>query len=130
MSKYQLGLYEKATPTDLSWEERLNVAGESGFDYVEISVDESDARLSRLEWSGEERAAVCQAMINSGVRLGSMCLSGHRKYPFGSRDQATRERSLEIMQKALDLAGDLGLHTIQLAGYDVYYEDGGWQAGC
>ena len=63
-------------------------------------------------------------MVNSGVRLGSMCLSGHRKYPFGSRDQATRERSLEIMQKALDLAGDLGLHTIQLAGYDVYYEDG------
>ena len=38
MSKYQLGLYEKATPTDLSWEERLSVAGESGFDYVEISV--------------------------------------------------------------------------------------------
>ncbi len=35
MSKYQLGLYEKATPTDLSWEERLSVAGESGFDYVE-----------------------------------------------------------------------------------------------
>ena len=124
MSKYQLGLYEKATPTDLSWEERLSVAGESGFDYVEISVDESDARLSRLEWTGEERAAVRQAMVNSGVRLGSMCLSGHRKYPFGSRDQATRERSLEIMQKALDLAGDLGLHTIQLAGYDVYYEDG------
>ena len=53
MSKYQLGLYEKATPTDLSWEERLSVAGESGFDYVEISVDESDARLSRLEWTGE-----------------------------------------------------------------------------
>ena len=124
MSKYQLGLYEKATPTDLSWEERLIVAGESGFDYVEISVDESDARLSRLEWTGEERAAVRQAMVNSGVRLGSMCLSGHRKYPFGSRDQATRERGLEIMQKALDLAGDLGLHTIQLAGYDVYYEDG------
>lgn len=124
MSKYQLGLYEKATPTDLSWEERLSVAGESGFDYVEISVDESDARLSRLEWTGEERAAVRQAMVNSGVRLGSLCLSGHRKYPFGSRDQATRERGLEIMQKALDLAGDLGLHTIQLAGYDVYYEDG------
>ncbi len=45
---------------------------------MRISVDESDARLSRLEWTGEERAAVRQAMVNSGVRLGSIL-------PFWSR---------------------------------------------
>jgi len=45
MSKsYKLGLYEKATPQELGWEERLQVAAECGFDYMEISVDESDAR--------------------------------------------------------------------------------------
>ena len=58
---YELGLYEKATPQDLSWEERLRVAAEAGFDYMEISVDESDARQARLDWTAAER----------GVPLGS-----------------------------------------------------------
>lgn len=124
MAEYQLGLYEKATPEKLTWEERLAVAAECGFDYVEISIDESDARLSRLDWTKKERKALRTAMENTGVPLGSMCLSGHRKYPFGSTGPADRARSLEIMKKALILACDLGLHTIQLAGYDVYYEEG------
>ena len=56
-----------------------------------------------------------------------MCLSGHRKYPLGSHDPLIREKSLEIMGKAIDLADDLGIRIIQLAGYDVYYEDGDQQ---
>ena len=79
MAEYQLGLYEKATPEKLTWEERLAVAAECGFDYVEISIDESDARLSRLDWTKKERKALRTAMENTGVPLGSMCLSGHRK---------------------------------------------------
>lgn len=124
MNTYQLGLYEKATPAELPWEDRLVAAAECGFDYVEISIDESDARLSRIDWTKSERKALCTAIENAGVPLGSMCLSGHRKYPFGSQDSSVRRRSLEIMDKALTLACDLGLHTIQLAGYDVYYEEG------
>lgn len=42
---------------------------------------------------------------------------------FGSRDDAVRQRAREIMSKAIRLARDLGIRTIQLAGYDVYYED-------
>ena len=53
-----------------------------------------------------------------------MCLSGHRKYPFGAHDAAVRERSLEIMKKAVDFAAQTGISIIQLAGYDVYYESG------
>ena len=41
----------------------------------------------------------------------------------GSRDDAVRQRAREIMSKAIRLARDLGIRTIQLAGYDVYYED-------
>jgi len=37
MSKYQLGLYEKAMPGSLSWVEKLQAAKEAGFDYVENS---------------------------------------------------------------------------------------------
>lgn len=125
MSKsYLLGMYEKAVPAELTWIERLEVARDSGFDYVEISVDESDARLERLEWTPAERRQLVRAMDNTGERVRSLCLSAHRKYPLGASDPKVAERSLEIMKKACDLACDLGVRTIQLAGYDVYYEEG------
>lgn len=66
-------------------------------------------------------------MQKIGVPIRSMCLSGHRKYPFGASDPAVRQRSLEIMEKAIQLADDLGIRVIQLAGYDVYYEEGSEQ---
>lgn len=125
MSKsYLLGMYEKAVPAELTWIERLEVARDSGFDYVEISVDESDARLERLEWTPAERRQLVRAMDNTGERVRSLCLSAHRKYPLGASDPKVARRSLEIMKKACDLACDLGVRTIQLAGYDVYYEEG------
>ncbi|OUO33588.1 L-ribulose-5-phosphate 3-epimerase [Olsenella sp. An293] len=122
--KYLLGMYEKAVPAELTWIERLEAARECGFDYVEISVDESDARLSRLEWTPAERRQLVRNMETTGTLIRSLCLSAHRKYPLGASDPETVRRSLDIMKKALDLACDLGVRTIQLAGYDVYYEQG------
>ena len=46
--EYRLGIYEKAMPNEYTWRERLEAAKKGGFDFLEISVDESDARLSRL----------------------------------------------------------------------------------
>lgn len=120
---YTLGLYEKSMPSTLSWEEKLTAAKEAGFDFVEISIDETDDKLSRLEWTAEERLDLVRTMKEVGLPIRSMCLSGHRKYPFGSADPAIRERSMEIMEKAIELADDLGIRIIQLAGYDVYYEE-------
>lgn len=124
MNRYQLGLYEKAMPAELSWRDMLLCAGTVGFDYVEISIDESDSRLARLNWSPAERAHLVHLMQDTGVPIRSMCLSAHRKYPLGSHDAAIRSQSLSIMKQAVHLAEDLGIRTIQLAGYDVYYEKG------
>ncbi len=118
----RIGIYEKALPVGLDWPGMLRAAREAGYDYVEMSVDETDARLSRLEWTAAERAIFRQAVADSGLRVPSMCLSGHRLYPFGSADPKVRERARDIMVRALDLAADTGIRTIQLAGYDVYYE--------
>lgn len=123
-SKYQLGLYEKAMPKNLSWHEKLRIAKEAGFDYLEMSIDETDEKLERLEWDQTLRAALKQAMQDTGIMINSICLSAHRKYPLGSHEEQIRQRSLEIMEKTIDLACDLGIRLIQLAGYDVYYEDG------
>jgi L-ribulose-5-phosphate 3-epimerase len=122
MEQLPIGIYEKALPFNVDWHERLAKAREVGFDFVEISVDESDERLSRLDWSATERANLRAAIANNGVPIITMCLSGHRKYPLGSADPATRQRAYDIMQKAVDFAVDVGVRVIQLAGYYVYYE--------
>ncbi len=122
MFKMPVGLYEKALPAALSWEERLAAAGRAGYDFIEISIDESDERLSRLDWPASERAALRRAIADTGVRIMTMCLSGHRKYPLGSHSPELRERGQAILRKAIDFAGDIGLRVVQVMGYDVFYE--------
>lgn len=124
MSEYVLGLYEKSMPNELTWAEKLLAGKKAGFDYVEMSVDETDAKLARLEMDPAFINEVKAAMEATGMPIRSMCLSGHRKYPLGDPDPAKRERSLDIMAKAVKLAAALGIRIIQLAGYDTYYDEG------
>jgi hexulose-6-phosphate isomerase len=123
MRKHPLGIYEKALPPKLNWTERLAVAKACGFDFVEMSIDESDERLQRLRWTREERHSLVGSILESGVRIPTMCLSAHRRFPFGSHDRLTRDRARSLMEGAIRLARDIGIRTIQLAGYDVYYEE-------
>ena len=120
---YTLGMYEKAAPAQLSWKEKLQAAKEAGYDFIEISIDETEEKLGRLDMGKEERLDLVKTMYETGIPIRSMCLSGHRKYPFGSKDPETVQKSMEIMEKAIQLADDLGIRMIMLAGYDVYYEE-------
>ncbi len=124
MKAYSIGLYEKAMPGKLSWTEKMLAAKKAGYDFIEISIDETDEKLKRLDMSKEERMGLVSLMQTLEMPIRTMCLSGHRKYPLGSNDPEIRQRSMEIMEKALQLADDLGVRIIQLAGYDVYYEQG------
>lgn len=127
MKAYTLGLYEKAMPSTLSWKEKMLAAKKAGYDFIEISIDETDDKLARLEMTRKERAELLDLMEETGMPIRTMCLSGHRKYPLGSMYENTRNRGMEIMEKALELAEDIGVRIIQLAGYDVYYEEGNEQ---
>jgi L-ribulose-5-phosphate 3-epimerase len=120
--KLPIGIYEKALPEFDSWSHCLGAARDAGFDFVEMSIDESDERLARLDWTAAERRDLRQAIADIGVPVLTICLSGHRKYPLGSVSAATRRRSLDILRKAVDLAADTGIRIIQIAGYYVYYE--------
>jgi L-ribulose-5-phosphate 3-epimerase len=117
--KYKLGLYEKAMPSDITWTEKFQIAKQAGFDYIEISIDESDEKLERLDWTPKKIHDLTKTAWNVNMQIGSICLSGHRKYPLGGLDT---ERSLEIMEKAINFAVEAGIRVIQLAGYDVYYQ--------
>lgn len=118
-----LGIYEKAMPESFSVSEKLNLAKRAGFDYMEISIDETDKKMSRI-FDSALRSEIIAAKREEAFPIKTMCLSGHRKYPLGSHDPEIRKKSLEIMQAAIDFSYDVGIRIIQLAGYDVYYENG------
>ncbi|WP_311928772.1 L-ribulose-5-phosphate 3-epimerase [Enterococcus dongliensis] len=119
----QIGIYEKALPKDISWKERFSLVKELGFEFIEMSIDETDERLARLDWTEKEIAELREDMFRTGIRINSICLSGHRRFPFGSVDLEKKKMAKEIMWKAIQLAHRLSIKVIQVAGYDVYYEE-------
>lgn len=123
LNEFSFGIYEKALPDSLAWQDRLTTAREAGYDFVEISIDETDKRLARLDWNLEQRAGLNKAQRETGVPIRSMCLSAHRRFPIGSADTETRDTGMGIMFKAIDFAADMGIGTIQLAGYDCKVDE-------
>jgi L-ribulose-5-phosphate 3-epimerase UlaE len=111
-----IGLYEKALPARLSWQERFDAASRLGFDFVELSLDETDERLERLYWSAQQRKELMRAMNDTGMRLQSVCLSAHRRFPFGSEDAVTRAKAIEIAERSIQFALEFGVRVIQVAG--------------
>jgi predicted hexulose-6-phosphate isomerase len=111
-------------PGTVPLEEKLAAAGEAGYDFLELSIDETDEKLARLDWTNTDIRKVRRSIEHTNVPVFSLCLSGHRRFPLGDPDAETREQSLAIMEKAVGLAARLGARVIQLAGYDVYYKTG------
>lgn len=122
LGNHLLGLYEKALPAEMTWRERLTAAAKLGFEFVELSLDETEERLARLSWSAQDYRTLHSAMEETGLRIMSVCLSAHRRFPFGSADPAVREQAKRIAGRSIQLALEIGVRVIQVAGYDVYYE--------
>jgi L-ribulose-5-phosphate 3-epimerase len=120
---FRWGIYEKALPAAASWPAILSVAAAAGYQFVEISIDESDERLARLEWPAAERRAFHEAIAAGPASVDTMCLSGHRRFALGSASKPQREKALAIMRRAIDFAAEFGIRIVQVAGYDVHYEE-------
>lgn len=118
----QIGLYEKALPSHMSWTQKLKTAEELGFDFMEMSIDETDEKINRLYQTKEERCQFRMELWSQNIRVSSICLSALRRYALGSENEHLREKGIDIACRAIDLAKDLGIRMIQLPGYDVYYE--------
>lgn len=123
MSKeYSVGLYEKAMPDTLSWKEKLLAARDAGYDFVEISIDASEAKIQRIYMSKEERLELVKLMYETGIPLHTMNMSSLTKYSLGNDKPEYVARGMEILEKAIELAGDLGVRIVMIPGYDVFYE--------
>lgn len=121
MKEYAIGLYEKAMPARLSWKEKLRAAGRAGYDYVEISIDETEEKIRRIDMIREERLSLIRDMYETGTPIRSMCVSALTKYSLGNSDGKLRERGMEIARGAIQLAEDLGVRIVMIPGYDIYY---------
>ena len=67
--RYLLGMYEKSLPADLSWQDKLEQCRNAGFDWLEISIDETEEKLKRLDWNKEERRKLMHSQSAVHIRL-------------------------------------------------------------
>jgi L-ribulose-5-phosphate 3-epimerase len=122
LSSIPVGLYEKALPKQLSWEERLNLTRKTGFDFLEMSIDDTDERLQRLVWSQQQKKDLKELSEKTDTRIQSLSLSAHRRYPLGSDSAEIRQKGLEILKESIDLAVELGIRYILIGGAEDYYQ--------
>ena len=118
-----LGLYEKALPASIDWEQRLELAGKAGFDFMEISIDESEEKIERLKWDKVKKKKLWEASAQAGIPLISMCLSANRRFPIGSSHRNIQQRGVEILTDAIYFASELGIRIVQVAGYDTLIDE-------
>ena len=123
LTSIPIGLYEKALPKNLSWNERLTLTRQTGFDFLEMSIDDTDERLARLDWTKKEKKDIKNLVENTGVKIQSLSLSAHRRFPLGSESAEISSRALDIFKRSIDLAVELGIRTILVGGAEDYYVD-------
>lgn len=117
--KLPIGLYEKALPDNLSWENRLLMTRDAGYNFLEISIDKTDERLSRLNWSKTEINKLKENIEKINVPITTMCLSANRHFPIGSSFENIQKKGVEIILNAIKFSFYLGIKIIQIACYDV-----------
>ncbi len=117
------GIYEKALPADLEWEDRLGLALDAGYDFMELSIDESDEKLERLNWDKGKIKYLRELTFDIGMPLLTMCLSGNRRFPIGSPHASIQKRGMQILEDAVWFAFHFGIRIIQVAGYDVNMDE-------
>lgn len=112
------GIYEKAFPVQ-DWPALFSSVSRLGFENLELSLDASALRLSRLDWNQTDCNVLRLCAENFGIRLFSACLSAHRSYPLGSENPETVQRGKDILRKAIVFCSRVGIRVLQVMCYDT-----------
>lgn len=121
MKAYTLGLYEKAMP-DVTWAEKLSIAKDAGYDFVEISIDATEERIQRVYSTKQERRELVDLCFDLDMPIRTLNASALTKYSLGNPDPDICARGMDIAMRSIELADDLGVRIMMIPGYDVYYE--------
>lgn len=117
LSALPLGLYEKAISNHLPWEEKLRLVKDSGFDFLEMSIDATKERMGRLE-DPDCIYTIRRAVEATNCPVCTLALTANRKYPLGSEDAVTREKGKQLVSQAISFAASTGIRLLHLAAYD------------
>lgn len=122
MKTYTLGISDKAMPGKLNWKDKLEAARDAGYDFAEMVIDEMNGSLKQLDRSRDWQEEMNRTIQVVGIPIRTICLHIHKSYPMGSSNEKTCAKSLNILEKAVILAAQIGHADVQISGYDVYYE--------
>jgi len=114
-----LGIYEKSFDPRLSWNDKLILIKDAGYDYLEIAIDATPERLSRLE-DRSEQIKIRRASESLDTPLYTMAFTANRFFPLGCEDDSIREEGVKLLMRALDFASFVGAKTINIVSYDEY----------
>jgi len=106
------------------WEKVFAIAGELGFDSVELDIG-ADYKNTLL-WTGAGRKQVAQ-WANQGPELSSVCIGGLWTYSFGDADADVRAAAREVTRNTIEACAELGVKWILIPvtpGKEVSEEEG------
>lgn len=118
-----VAVYEKAFPESLSLSGKIEEAARIGFSAIEIAIDDDPDRRSRLSWGKAEADAILKSLETDKVFIQSITLSLHRIIPMGSSNDERRDSAIAIARQAINLASNLQIEIVQIAGYFATAED-------
>lgn len=122
MESVALGIYEKALDTRQSWNGIFEQVRSLGFDFVDLSIDESEARIDRLYRGIQETELIRDAAERFNVQIGGICLSAHRRFALGSPVPENEIKGCDILLRSIDFARAIGASVVQIAGYYSFYD--------
>lgn len=122
MKNYCLGIYEKAMPDDLEIEEKLLIAKETGYDFLELTIDQNPEKQERLNWL-KRKSEIRQFMFDNDIFFTTLSLSALRSFPIGSPHKDREKKGVDLLYKSIDLAYELGSRVLLVNGYDVFDDE-------
>ncbi|WEV64675.1 L-ribulose-5-phosphate 3-epimerase [Bifidobacterium sp. ESL0732] len=122
MKSTLLGIYEKALDSNQSWDGLFAQVREFGFDFMDISIDESEKRMLRLYTDAEDVRRIRRAAERENVLIGGVCLSAHRRFSLGSPIKEHEVKACDLLFRSIDFAKEVGASVVQLAGYYTFYD--------
>ncbi|MGK0540663.1 TIM barrel protein [Propionimicrobium sp. BV2F7] len=121
--KSPVGIYEKGLPGNLSWQDKCRLAGESGYSFIELSIDESSEKLDRLYLEPSVIRTFEDCARDSNIYIGALTLSANRRFALGATNSLEREQGLSIAKRAIEFASLTHCELVQIAGYLDYYNE-------
>ena len=109
-------------PSGFSIDRILEASAETGFDGIELNLNEEILEFPRIK-----RRTIREKAESLGLELPSLCTGLLWKYNLASPDEKIREKGIEIIKKGCEFASDIGSNVLlvvpAVATPEVSYEE-------